>query len=396
MTIASALSEALQKNLDLIAKRAGMSIADANLVTAQLRPNPVFSAGGDHLDLLGTGFNETNKAGPPEYAARVDFLLERGDKRAVRMAVAQEERDIAEAVVDDAIRTLALDVRQAFVDVQLAQEHLTLARDNAAAFAEIVTLNETRVGSGDLAAVELLRSRVAALQSQQAVRATELKLRAAQRHLEQVMGRTPGSTAFEIEPLQPPAAIAESPADLHTRALRQRPDLRSARLTQARSQAEIRRQLALGQIDWTIGAEVRRQQGLAGRGNSLGLFFSAPLPVFDHNQGNIARSREEAHQVESRVTQIEHVIAADVDLAAAQYAAAAAGLRSIEADMLPQARDVRSITDYSYRRGEATLIEFLDAQRAFNETMQAWNEARAEYARSVFLLRAAVGGETFP
>ena len=59
--------------------------------------------------------------------------------------------------------------------------------------------------------------------------------------------------------------------------------------------------------------------------------------------------------------------------------------------MLTQARDVRNITDFAYRRGEATLIEFLDAQRAFNDTMQAWNEARAEYARSVFLVRAAVG-----
>src|SRR5262249_659754 len=108
VTIASALSEALQKNLDLIAKRAGLSLAAANPVTAQLRPNPVFSAGGDQLDLLGTGFNATNMAGPPEYTARVDYLLERGDKRAVRTAVAQEERDIAEADVDDATRTLAL------------------------------------------------------------------------------------------------------------------------------------------------------------------------------------------------------------------------------------------------------------------------------------------------
>ena len=64
--------------------------------------------------------------------------------------------------------------------------------------------------------------------------------------------------------------------------------------------------------------------------------------------------------------------------------------------MLTQARDVRAITDYAYRRGEASLIEFLDAQRVFNETMQAWNEARAEYARSVFLVRATVGEDGAP
>ena len=71
-------------------------------------------------------------------------------------------------------------------------------------------------------------------------------------------------------------------------------------------------------------------------------------------------------------------------------------LTMVEADMLTQAREVRTITDYAYRRGEATLIEFLDAQRTFNETMRAWNEARAEYARSVFFVRAVLGEDPTP
>ena len=142
----------------------------------------------------------------------------------------------------------------------------------------------------------------------------------------------------------------------------------------------MRLQQAQGQIDFRLGGEYRRQQGLAGQGNSIGLFFSTPLPLFDRNQGNVARAREEEQQADMRVRQLEQVITGDVDLAAAQYAAAEATSKTVESDMLTQARDVRAITDYAYRRGEATLIEFLDAQRAFNETMQAWNEARAEYA----------------
>lgn len=391
LTLDAAVREALDKNLDLIAKRAGVTIADANLVTARLRPNPVLTLSGDHLDLLGTGFDRANNAGPSEYAGRVDVLLERGDKRARRADVAHEERAIAEADVQDAIRSLTLDVRQAFIDLQLAQENLALARENAASLDQIVALNQTRVRSGDLAEVELLRSRVAALQSRQAVRSAELKVLSERRRLERTIGRQPGTLPFEIQPLPKPAGIAESETDLHARALRARPDLRALQLTQARSQAEARRQLALGQIDWTVGAEFRRQEGLAGRGNSLGLFVSTPLPLFDRNQGNIARVREEGRQVDAKVTQLEHTIAVDVDVATAQYKTAEETLRVIETDMLAQAGDVRTITDYAYRRGEATLIEFLDAQRAFNETMQAWNDARAEYARGVFLVRAAVG-----
>jgi cobalt-zinc-cadmium efflux system outer membrane protein len=392
LTLDAAVSEALDKNLELIATRAGITIAEANVSTARLRPNPVLSLGSDHLDLLGTGFNEVNGAGPPEYSVRFDLLLERGTKRARRIAVAQEERAIAEAEVQDAVRRLKLDVEQAFVDLQLAQENLALARENAAALNEIVTLNQARVRGGEVAEVELLRSRVAALQSEQSVRAAELKVRSERRRLEQAIGRTPDAQPFEIQALERPTPVAESGADLLARAVRARPDLRALQRAQARSQAEIRLQLAQGQIDFTVGAEYRRQDGLAGRGNSLGLFFSMPLPLFDRNQGNIARARIEDRQIESRVTRLQHVIANEVDLASAQYAAADVTLKAVETDMLSQARDVRSITDYSYRRGEATLIELLDAQRAFNETMQAWNEARAEYARSVFLVRAAVGG----
>jgi cobalt-zinc-cadmium efflux system outer membrane protein len=131
LTLDAAVAEALDRNLDLIATRAGVPIAEANLVTAGLRPNPVFSVGADHLDWLGTGYNEENGAGPPEYSARVDFLVELGAKRDRRIALAAEERAIAEAEVLDAVRGLKLDVQQAFIDVLLAQENLALARENA-------------------------------------------------------------------------------------------------------------------------------------------------------------------------------------------------------------------------------------------------------------------------
>jgi outer membrane protein, heavy metal efflux system len=82
VTIEQAVQEALDNNLSLLAERYNLTIADDRIVTARLRPNPVLSLGGDHLDLLGTGFNGQNGAGPPEASARVDFVFERGGKRA--------------------------------------------------------------------------------------------------------------------------------------------------------------------------------------------------------------------------------------------------------------------------------------------------------------------------
>ena len=47
--------------------------------------------------------------------------------------------------------------------------------------------------------------------------------------------------------------------------------------------------------------------------------------------------------------------------------------------------------EYSYRRGEASLVEFLDAQRAFNDARQAYNDARADFARSLYTIDSTSG-----
>src|SRR5436309_15064193 len=88
LTIEDAVNEAVQKNLSLLAERANLTVAEAGLITARLRPNPVLSGGANSLDWLGTGFNEVNGAGPPEYAIRVDMPFERAHKRELRSEVA--------------------------------------------------------------------------------------------------------------------------------------------------------------------------------------------------------------------------------------------------------------------------------------------------------------------
>jgi cobalt-zinc-cadmium efflux system outer membrane protein len=116
-----------------------------------------------------------------------------------------------------------------------------------------------------------------------------------------------------------------------------------------------------------------------------------PLPVFNRNQGEIERARLEHEQLSLRIKALQTSIGTEVQTAYEQYRTSRAMLESIEKEMLQQARDVRSTTEYSYRRGEASLLEFLDAQRAFNDTIQSYNDARADYARSLYQLDSVSG-----
>jgi cobalt-zinc-cadmium efflux system outer membrane protein len=374
-----------------MAERYNLSIADARIVTARLRPNPVLSLYGDLLDLAGTGFNAQNAAGPPEYGIRTDFIWERGDKRRYRIETAQQAKEVARMQLLNAVRALALDVQGAFIDVALAKENLKLAEDNLAAFNKIVRVNAERVRAGDLAAVELTRTELAELQFNNAVIQTQARLRIAKQRLQLLMGRVAPSESFDVAGEMRRETLPFQLAELQQQAIARRPDYLAMQREQARSQAEIRLQLAQRKVDYTVGTEYRRQQGLAGKGNSLGFFFSVPLPIFDRNQGEIDRTRQEQSQIEARAHALEAEIRNEIAAAWRQYETARTMLARIEDGMLLKARRVLDTMGFSYRSGEASLVEFLDAQRAFNDTTQSYNEARAEYARSLYLIDAAVG-----
>jgi len=176
-------------------------------------------------------------------------------------------------------------------------------------------------------------------------------------------------------------------------ALELRPDLLALRRDQARSQAEIRSQMALGKVDFTLGAACHSEFH-NGNANALGVFFQAPLPVWNRNQGEIERARQEQQQILARIRAAESDLENEVRNAWTQYATSRSLLESIEHDLLDQAREVRSTMEYSYRRGEASLVEFLDAQRAFNDARQSANDARADFARSLYTIDAISGKAT--
>jgi len=388
LTIDQAVAEAIAHNPAAAAERYNLAVADTRLLTASLRPNPVVT--GSVMLPDATIFN--SDVNPREGILRGDVLLERGGKRERRMEVAQQARGVADFQLQNSIRTLTLSVQSAFIDLQQAQSDLRLARESLTAFNDVVAINAERVRSGDLASVELARSRLASLQFQNDVRTREAKLAVAAHRLRALLGRTDAAPIEATGELRRDGAPATVDA-LQPLAFERRPDLKALERDQARSSADVRLQLAQGKIDYTVSAEFHRQIAPGSlTGNEWGLFVSAPLPLFNRNQGEAERARQEARQAAARVAALQSDITGDLRSAWDQYTATREIVDTIEQQMLAPARDVRDTTSYSYRRGEASFIELLDAQRTFNDTMQSYNAARAEFARSLYTLDALTGG----
>lgn len=395
LTIDQAVREALDHNPTLAAERYNVNVADAAIKTARLRPNPVLTVSA----LRPEGTLNTTGVQPNEQVVRTDVILESPGKRARRIEQASLAKGVTELQLQDTRRQLVLDVQQAFVDIQVAKLDLTLAQENLRGFEDVVQVNTERVRAGDLAPVELERSRLAALQFQNDLRQQETKLRVAKSALATLLGRDPKAAADTLD-VAGDIRKDDQPIDretLNRLAHDQRPDLQAAKRDQARSEADIRLQLANGRIDYTISGEYHRQEQDTPnvKGNAYLGAISVPLPFFNRNQGEIARARAEHDQIGQRITALDASVTNEVTTAFAEYTTARESLATIESQMLTRARDVRTTTEYAYRRGEASFVEFLDAVRAFNETMQGYNDARADYARSLYALDA-ISGKVIP
>jgi outer membrane protein, heavy metal efflux system len=391
ITIEQAVQEALANNANLLAERFNVPLATARLVTARLRPNPVLTLDGDYLDVLGTGFTPANNAGPAEGSARVDFVFEGPGKRAGRVAVAELSRSVAELNLQNVLRGVILDVQNAFVDVLLAKDALALAEENQKTLEQVVEANRQRVQAGEQSAADLLRSRLAAMQFRNEAANASSRLHSARHRLELVMGRSAFVHQFDVKgPMRRDREHIEI-QPLRARAQELRPDILSVVRDQARSAADLKLQLAQGKIDYTVGTQFHRQQSPTGTGSSLGLFLSVPLPVFNRNQGEVERVRLERQQLEQRLRAARNSAAADVESTYEQYAIATTMLSNLETDMLDQSRQIRRTAEESYRAAKVSLLEFLDAQRAYTDTMQSYNDARANYARSLYAMEAATG-----
>jgi len=392
LTLEAAVKEATEHNLTLLAERYNLSLADARLVTASLRPNPVLTVTGSSLDVPAQ-----QQLNPREFTVHTDYTLERGGKRERRMELARAAKSSTQLQFLNSLRGVVFDVQSAFVDVLLAKDTVELAQGNLRALSDIADLNAIRARAGDIAGVELARSRIAALQSRNALQQAELRLASAKNRLQLLLGRAVPSPDFDVAgAYRPPAEVIGLDETLR-QALATRPDLLALRQEQNRIEADLRLQLAQAKVDYGIGSEYSRQQQRGmGSTNVVGFSFTVPLPVFNRNQGEIQRAQIELRQNEIRIRALEAAIRNEVENAFRAYLTSKTLLDAYQRDMIEQASQVRQIMEHSYRHGEASLIEFLDAQRAFNEVMQGYSEARAEYTRNLFLIESVTGKSVNP
>ena len=386
LTLDEALQFAESRSPALIEARARIAVAEAEALSAPKRPNP-------SLDVEFRGYPLFESNLPPfldnqEMTIALDQEFEPGDRRRWRSEAAQLGAQASAAESLDVLRRLRLEVQRAYFHVVLARAESGAAKATLEDVDRVLTINRARYEQGELSGVELRRLQVERHRFADDALVADLALRNARTRLLALLNLRPLDQSFETVDTLPEDAdlppVAPFPA---AGAASERADLRALRLGEQRAEADAKLQHALRIPPFSFGAGWQRDFGT----NAVVVRATIPLALWNRNEGGQSRAAAERTLAVSRTSAASVFAELEVQLARNAVESSRTRVAVIASEYVKNAREARDIVLAAYRAGAATLIDYLDAQRAFRDAQRAEHRARFDYRVGVFELEAAVG-----
>jgi outer membrane protein, heavy metal efflux system len=380
-------------NPTLLANKLNIDESRAAEITAFLRPNPDFGVSVDGFQVSKGGAYRP-LSGVVETPS-ISYLHEREHKRELRRDQAKASTAVAESTYLDQERNLIFNLRNAFVQALQAKAVLQNATDNLQYWDRELEVNRTRFKAGDIAQVDLNRLELQRVQFESDFETALVNLRTAKIQLLMLMNdRTPierfditGTFDFseELKPLE----------EYRKLALDARPDLKEA--LQNVDLAKVTHQLAIanGSTDPTYSIWYSHNPSFSNPFDydTVGGSVSIPLRIFDRNQGEKARTQVDIGRNQKLRDAAEAQVFNDVDSAYWTLVENVNLLKPYKSRYMPMATDVRDKMSFSYRQGGASLLDYLDAEKAYRDTRLAYLNLIGSYLSAASQMDLAAGRE---
>jgi len=406
LTLQGALQIFRARGLDLLIAEAQIESAAGDVSAAGAIANPSIG-GGYYRSFVAKNLYETNQgwfASVGDSNAIVDAL---SGKRHLRVHTAEAALAAAKMQRADADRTLGLEVEQQYFQAVLAAASLDFAREVAADANATFELNQIRYKAGAISEVDLSRIEAAKLESDQAVDGALQALRQSKVALAFLLGQRRAFTDFTVEPHQlhftaPAGLETATPDALVQRAIDARPDLRAQ--DRERERATSSAALARRQRFPDVGLDLQYAQ--EGSGNAppagsqgavtpptLTLSLTSALPLFYQQQGEIKRADADVRLQEVTLAKTRAQIVSDVESAFDAYRTSERLVRRMEDRLLDRAKRSRDLVELQYKKGAASLLEYLDARRTYIATNLEYLQDLTGWWNAYFQLQAATASE---
>ncbi|MBP6773274.1 MAG: TolC family protein [Gemmatimonadaceae bacterium] len=352
---------------------------------------------------LAYGREQTSRGGQrnAQNILQIEQSVEIAGQRGARVALARLRTSAAEARLADAQAELDFEVARLFTAAIAADGKARIAEESASAFTEAQRVSDARLAAGDISGYAGRRLRLEAARHAAVRASAQLERRSARLALATLTGITVGSTdslsSAETLTEQGPALEASGPDSLRALARRERSDLRAALLDAEASEAESRLSKRERIPSPTVSVGYKGERVADPVVGSLTGFsgyvagFSMPLPFFDRRADAIAALQFETQRASAHVEVIQRRIDREVLDAYDALAAVDAQVRVLAPHIGEASRVALRAVQLSYAEGEISLLEWLDATRAYHEAESVYITLQADMALRRATLARAVG-----
>jgi cobalt-zinc-cadmium efflux system outer membrane protein len=384
-------------NPTLQASKFGVDEAKAEEITAFLRPNPALTLSTD-----GTQITPYHGVWQPftgtQYSPSVSYLHERQHKRELRRDAAVQNTAVTQSTYEDQRRTLLFTLRNAFVQLLQAKAVLENAKDNLTFWDRELDINRKRYKAGDLALIDLNRLELQRVQFESDFEVATVNIRTSKFQVMQLLNeRTPIEQFDVLAPFDFTDRLMPLD-DLHTAALDTRPDLKAAMISVQMAKTNHQLAIANGTADPTFSAWWTHNPSFNNPfdNNTIGASVSVPLRIFDKNQGEKERTRIDIGRTERLRDANRALVFSDVDSAYWTLMQTVNMLKPYKGKYLPLAEDNRNRINVAFQNGGSSLLDLLDAEKAYRDTRLAYLNLIGAYLTAAAQLNMATGREILP
>lgn len=383
-------------NPTLKAARLNIDESRAEEITADLRPNPDLTGTFDQINLFSTQpppAGGPNRYGPFAYAlpsGSIDYLHERRHKRELRLESAKMSTEVAASAYSDQERNLVFNLRSSFVQTLQAKAVLQNAKQNLDYWDRELDVNRKRFAAGDLAQVDLDRLELQRVQFESDFETAVVNLRTAKIQLLMLLDDRTPIESFDVSGPYDYSEELLTMEEFRNIALATRPDLKEAVQNVELAAVNYRLAVSNGSTDPTFSVDFARNPPIPAY---LGFSVSIPLRIFDRNQGEKARTHIDIGRNQRLRAAAEAQVFNDVDSAYVTLVSTLNLLRPYKVKYLKLASDTRNRIAFSYQNGGASLLDYLDSEKADRDIRLAYLNLIGSYLTAAAQMNMAVGRE---
>ncbi len=375
-------------------------MADADILTANLRANPIFYA---DTQLIPYGhYSFLRPGGPPQSDININYPLDVSFKRLARTRSQRAARRVTEAQLQDFIRNSIDNLYTVYVDAVAAALTVKFSETYARGIRQLLVRTERLFDRGVIREAEVLAVRAKLEMAELQVRESKQAKIKANRAVTLILN-LPLSQAENLEVLDPIGQLRDLPVsrdDLVSKALAGRPDLLAIRLGVVRANADVRLAKANAYQDIYVLYQPYTFQNNTYLGvpsaYSWTLGVTAAIPFYNRNQGNITRAKINVDQTKLQSTSQERQVVSDVLDATQELQQSYISVVEFRREIIPASEKMRNAARTLYEKGETSVLDYLEAQLAFNEVVKQYRDSLVRHRRAMLDLNTAVGERVLP